>query len=66
MFKVIEDFKDLNDGKIYRAGDEFPSTGKSKERIEELSSAKNKLKKVLIEEVKEKKPGARKSTKKEK
>ena len=54
-YKVIKDFKDSKDkGHIYRAGDKYPRKGKAKsERVEELSTSKNKLKTPLIEEVKE-------------
>lgn len=54
-YKVIKDFKDLQDkGHVYRAGDKYPRKGKAKsERVEELSSSKNKQKTPLIEEVKE-------------
>lgn len=56
MYVVVKDFKDLKDnGHIYREGDTYPRKGKkaTKARIEELSTTKNKLKAVLIKEVKE-------------
>jgi hypothetical protein len=50
-YEVVHRFKDLRDGnKIYREGDKFNHVGKTKERIEELSSKNNKIGKVLIEE----------------
>lgn len=54
-YKVIKDFKDLQDnGHVYRTGDKYPRKGKVKsERAEELSTTKNKLKTPVIEEVKE-------------
>ena len=54
--KVIEDFKDLQDNDyIYYKGDPFPREGAvvSDERIQELSSDKNKRKTVLIKSVEE-------------
>lgn len=49
MYIVIKDFADLEDGnKVYRAGDIFPTEGKSKERIKFLKSAENKLKTPVI------------------
>ena len=56
MHRVIEKFKDLQDnGHIYNVGDKFPHDGRKipAKRISELASSKNKLKKVLIEEIKE-------------
>lgn len=56
MYVVVKDFKDLKDnGHIYLEGDIYPRKGKkaTKARIEELSTTKNKLKTVLIKEVKE-------------
>ena len=60
MYIVVEDFKDLKDhDHIYRKNDIYPREGKNikeipKKRIEELSSKKNKRKKVLIRYVEEK------------
>lgn len=54
--KVVEDFKDLQDNDyIYYKGDTFPREGAnvSDERIQELSSDKNKRKTVLIKSVEE-------------
>lgn len=57
MYKVVVKFKDLQDPKkhIYEVGDEFPHNGAKvdKKRIEELAGTKNKIGKVLIEEVEE-------------
>jgi hypothetical protein len=54
-FEVIEDFKDLQDkNKLYFKGDTFPRPANKKmevERIEELLSSKNKLKKPVIKEI---------------
>lgn len=44
MYKVIAKFKDI-DGKIYEVGDEYKGP---KERIEELSTEKNRYKKPFI------------------
>ena len=53
MYKVIHEFLDLEDGnRYYRVGDTFPQRGKSKERLEELSSPNNKIGVPLIEEIK--------------
>ncbi|GKV64680.1 MULTISPECIES: hypothetical protein [unclassified Sporosarcina] len=56
-YEVLHDFKDLEDkGKIYRKGNSFPQPANKKikkDRIEELSSTKNKLGKKLIEETRE-------------
>lgn len=50
---VIKDFKDLKDNNyIYSVGDKYPRKGRVKtERIEELSTSRNKLGVPLIEEV---------------
>ncbi|MFJ7756323.1 hypothetical protein ACQKGI_19970 [Peribacillus muralis] len=54
-FDVIEDFKDLQDkNKLYFKGDRFPRPANKKvetERLEELLSSKNKLKKPVIKEI---------------
>lgn len=51
LYDVVHDFKDLKDkNKVYTKGGTYSSEGKSDSRIEELSSTKNKLKKVLIKE----------------
>lgn len=51
--KVVYKFKDLQTGHIYNVGDNFPHDGSvvQKARIKELSTDKNKLKKVLIVKV---------------
>ncbi len=51
--KVVYKFKDLQTGHIYNVGDNFPHDGSEvqKARIKELSTDKNKLKKVLIVKV---------------
>lgn len=65
MYKVIEKFADAKDyGHIYEVGDIYPREGRveSPERIEELSSKKNRLKTPLIELVSEsKQPKAKKA-----
>lgn len=58
MYRVIEDFADLQDHEyIYHAGDEFPRFGVSvsDERIAELSSWSNKIGRPLIEKAQAKK-----------
>lgn len=52
-YKVIHDFKDLqDDDHIYRAGNKYPRKGKvKKERIEELQGADNNIGKPLITKV---------------
>lgn len=53
MYKVIHEFLDLQDNnRYYGVGDTFPQRGKSKERLEELSSPNNKIGVPLIEEIK--------------
>ena len=59
MYKVIAYFTDLQDnGHPYHIGDAFPRKGVnvSKERLDELSSGRNKRKKPLIEFIAEKEP----------
>lgn len=54
MFRVIENFCDKQDNYwVYGRGDEFPRPGLevTDERLKELSSDKNRLKRPLIEEV---------------
>ena len=56
MYKVIYKFSDLHDNNaIYNVGDEYPRKGyePTKERVVELSGAKNKVGRPLIEKVKE-------------
>lgn len=53
---IYKAFKDLEDnGYIYRKGDIYPREGlePTKKRIKELTSTKNKIGKVLIEEIEE-------------
>lgn len=76
MYKVVRYFTDLQDNNHeYKAGDIFPRKGLtvSDERLEELSSKKNKQGVVLIEKVDEKpvekttetkKPAKKRATKK--
>ena len=58
VYKVIHKFKDLKDNDyIYKVGDIYPHEGVkiedvAKSRIKELSSKKNKIGEVLIEEEK--------------
>ncbi len=53
-YVVVHDFKDLKDNNhIYIKGDPYPRASNQKvsaARIKELSSMKNKMKKVLIKE----------------
>lgn len=61
MFKVIHDFKDLQDkGKIYKVGDKYPREGydPTEKRIAELLGKKNKIGKSLIKEIAEPKKAA--------
>lgn len=56
MYKVIVRFMDLQDNDhIYEVGDTYPRKGSdpSFDRIRELAGKKNKIGKVLIEEIKE-------------
>lgn len=49
---IYHRFKDLEDNdKVYKKGDPFNHVGKTKERIKELSTTKNKIGKVLIKEI---------------
>lgn len=53
-YKVVKDFRDLMDnGHVYRAGDEFPRFGVDvdDERIAELSTRNNRRGEILIEAV---------------
>jgi len=55
MYKVIADFKDLEDNKhVYKVGDTFPREGVkvTKSRLGVLSTDKNTANKVFIEKVK--------------
>ena len=63
MYKVIKSFTDLQDNNYaYHVGDTFPHNGVEvdSERIEELSSDKNRLGVPLIEEIVENPKRARK------
>lgn len=56
MYKVIVRFCDLQDGNhVYQPGDEYPRAGLQVdvERLQELSSDKNRRKTPLIKEVAE-------------
>ena len=56
MYKVLKYFTDLQDNNYpYKAGDEFPRKGLDvpAERLEELSTAKNKRGIPVIVEIKE-------------
>lgn len=58
-YTVIRDFTDLQDNNFkYRVGDEFPRPGMkvSDERIDELSTTKNRRGLPMIEEVIEEEP----------
>lgn len=67
MFKVIHDFKDLQDNDfVYKVGDVYPREGseQSEERIAELSGDQNKIGSPLIEKVKQPKKKAEKKAEK--
>ena len=51
MIKALCDFRDLQDGHLYRAGEPFPHDGREipAERISELSGAQNASKRPLIQ-----------------
>lgn len=62
MYKVIEDFADLQDHEhIYHAGDTFPRIGVSvsEERVQELSTSRNRIGRALIGEPVEEAPKRR-------
>ena len=59
-FKVLKPFRDLQDknktnpnGREYAAGDLYPAVflDLSDERVEELTTKKNRLKKVILEKI---------------
>lgn len=53
-YKVVREFKEMkHEGHVYEVGDSYPKEGEkaSKARLEELSTTKNKYKKVYIEEI---------------
>lgn len=57
MYKVVLEFIENNHGgHKYKVGDVYPKEGAeaTKARLKELSSTKNKYKKVFIEEVEKK------------
>ncbi|RVT67656.1 HeH/LEM domain-containing protein [Niallia taxi] len=52
-YVVVHDFKDLKDGTVYIKGDIYPRKADAvvdEERVKELSSTKNKIGRVLIQE----------------
>ena len=67
MYRVIKAFTDLKASHAYSVGDTFPHNGVEvdTERIEELSSDKNRLGVPLIEEVVEKPKRTRKKKEEE-
>ena len=68
MFKVIKQFKDLQDGMhLYKVGDTYPRAGlePSEDRIKELSTNANKQKQPLIKEVEQPKKAVKKKKAKE-
>lgn len=59
MWRVINHFVDIQDGRHpYNVGDAFPRPGHevSEDRLKELSTAANRQKVPLIEEIKEAEP----------
>ncbi|WP_143767897.1 termination factor Rho [Paenibacillus glucanolyticus] len=57
MYKVVLEFEEKNhNGHTYKVGDVYPKDGAeaTKARLKELSSTKNKYKKVFIEAVQDK------------
>lgn len=55
-YRAVVSFRDMQDGNYrYVPGDVFPRSGKkvTKKRIAELLSSENKMKKPVIEEVKD-------------
>mgnify|MGYP003288369609 CR=1 FL=1 len=64
---VIKAFTDKNDGHHYAVGERYPYRGfAKKERLEELSTTKNRRGVVLIEEDKSEKKAEKAATKVEK
>lgn len=53
MYKALIKFIDAETLKEYNIGDEFNSTGMTEERIEELTTEKNRVGVPLIEKVEE-------------
>lgn len=67
MYRVINEFADITDGwYVYRVGDTYPRDGQNEvpDRIEELSTDKNKLGVALIEKVVTKKSNSTKEPRK--
>lgn len=58
MYKTIQQFRDLTDGHLYQEGDVFPHNGREipADRLEALSSDKNRAGRALIVWVSEEKP----------
>lgn len=67
-YKVVRRFKDVYHGRIYEVGDVYPAEGltATEKRLEELSTTKNKYKKVYIEKVQEEKAEKEESVEEEK
>ena len=66
MYKVIEYFEDLQDGRhAYNVGDKYPRNGAetTDERIKELATAQNRRKIPLIKKVEEKTKKPKKANK---
>lgn len=66
MFKVIKQFKDLQDNNhLYKVGDLYPRAGlePTEDRIKELSTNANKQKTPLIKEIEQPKKAVKKSKK---
>lgn len=61
-YRVLKSFTDSqDDNHVYRVGDKYPRSGRGKkERIEELSSSDNLLKRPLIAEVVEEETASKK------
>ena len=55
MYKAVRDWRDLEDGHLYQAGDRFPHDGRevSEQRISALRTGQNLASLVMIEEVEE-------------
>ena len=53
MYRAVERFRDLTDGHLYVAGEQFPHDGRDvpEERIEALQTGRNQAGKRLIERV---------------
>ncbi|MCK3937154.1 hypothetical protein ACQ7BN_08315 [Streptococcus suis] len=55
MYQAVIPFVDADTKHEYKIGDEVDVAGKSKERITEMTTEKNRIGQVLIEKVKEEK-----------